>query len=95
MIAASLYNRWVEQSFARLAVLVPGRYAKEEQSMGLLGAIETFTYRHPNYVEPVVDPRRGRAARGAARTRRRRRRARRSGSRCSPEPASRSRTPHA
>jgi tetratricopeptide (TPR) repeat protein len=54
MIAANVYNRWVEQSFARLAVLVPGRYAKEEQSMGLLGAIETFTYRHPSYVEPVV-----------------------------------------
>jgi tetratricopeptide (TPR) repeat protein len=56
MIAANVYNRWVQQSFARLAALVPGRYAKEEQSMGLLGAIETFTYRHPNYVEPVVDP---------------------------------------
>jgi tetratricopeptide (TPR) repeat protein len=57
MIANNVYNRWVEQSFARLAVLVPGRYAKEEQSMGLLGAIETFTYRHPGYVEPaVVDP---------------------------------------
>ena len=45
MIAAGIYNRWVEQSFARLAALVPGRYAKEEQSIGLLGAIETFTYR--------------------------------------------------
>jgi tetratricopeptide (TPR) repeat protein len=54
MIAANVYNRWVQQSFARLAALVPGRYAKEEQSLGLLGAIETFTYRHPNYVEPVV-----------------------------------------
>jgi tetratricopeptide (TPR) repeat protein len=54
MIAANVYNRWVEQSFGRLATLVPGRYAKEEQSMGLLGAIETFTYRHPGYVEPVV-----------------------------------------
>ena len=47
MIAAGIYNRWVEQSFARLAVLMPGRYAKEEQSIGLLGAIETFTYRSP------------------------------------------------
>jgi tetratricopeptide (TPR) repeat protein len=54
MIAAGLYDRWVEQSFARLAELVPGRYAKEEQSIGLLGAIETFTYRHPSYVEPAV-----------------------------------------
>jgi Flp pilus assembly protein TadD len=53
MIAANIYNRWIEQSFARLAMLVPGRYAKEEQSMGFLGAIESFTYRHPNYVEPV------------------------------------------
>jgi tetratricopeptide (TPR) repeat protein len=54
MISANLYNRWVEQSLARLAVLVPGRYAKEEQSMGFLGAIESFTYRHPGYVEPVA-----------------------------------------
>jgi tetratricopeptide (TPR) repeat protein len=54
MISANLYNRWIEQSFAQLAALVPGRYAKEEQSMGLLGAIESFTYRHPNYVEPVA-----------------------------------------
>lgn len=52
MIAANVYNRWVEQSFARLAELVPGRYAKEEQSMGLLGAIETVAYRHPGWVEP-------------------------------------------
>jgi Tfp pilus assembly protein PilF len=54
MLAANIYNRWVEQSFERLAALVPGRYAKEEQSMGLLGAIEFFTYRRPGYVEPVV-----------------------------------------
>jgi tetratricopeptide (TPR) repeat protein len=54
MIAANIYNGWIQQSFARLAELVPGRYAKEEQSMGFLGAIEAFTYRHPNYVEPVL-----------------------------------------
>ena len=53
MIAAGIYNRWIEQSFARLAALVPGRYAKEEQSIGLLGAIETFTYRSPGAAEPV------------------------------------------
>jgi tetratricopeptide (TPR) repeat protein len=54
MIAAGVYNRWVEQSFARLATLVPGRYAKDEQSIGLLGAIETFTYRAPGAPEPAV-----------------------------------------
>ena len=69
MIAAGIYNRWVEQSFARLATLVPGRYAKEEQSIGLLGAIETFTYRAPG--RRRAGRRRGgrRRARGAARAR--------------------------
>jgi Flp pilus assembly protein TadD len=57
MIAAGIYNRWVEQSFARLAALMPGRYAKEEQSMGFLGAIETFTYRAPGAAaEAAVAP---------------------------------------
>jgi tetratricopeptide (TPR) repeat protein len=71
MIAAGIYNRWIEQSFARLAALVPGRYAKEEQSIGLLGAIETFTYRSPGAAEPVsavpavVEPE-GRRARAQA-----------------------------
>jgi tetratricopeptide (TPR) repeat protein len=55
MIAANVYNRWVEQSFARLAALVPGRYAKEEQSIGLIGAIETFTYRTPSASAAPVD----------------------------------------
>jgi tetratricopeptide (TPR) repeat protein len=53
MIAAGVYNRWVEQSFARLASLMPGRYAKEEQSIGQLGAIETFAYRAPNAAPPT------------------------------------------
>jgi tetratricopeptide (TPR) repeat protein len=53
MIAAGIYNRWVEQSYARLAALVPGRYAKDEQSIGLLGAIETFTYRSPGAAAPI------------------------------------------
>ena len=55
MLASGIYNRWVEQSFARLAELMPGRYAKQEQSIGLVGAIETFTYRRPGAAEPPVD----------------------------------------
>jgi tetratricopeptide (TPR) repeat protein/TolA-binding protein len=47
LIRAGVYNRWVENSLARLAELVPGRYAKTEASIGLLGPIETFTYRSP------------------------------------------------
>ena len=53
MVAAGVHNRWIEQSFARLAALMPGRYAKEEQSIGLLGAIETFSYRAPG-AEPIA-----------------------------------------
>jgi tetratricopeptide (TPR) repeat protein len=54
MIAAGVYDRSIEQSIARLGTLMPGRYAKEEQSIGQLGAIETFTYRSPNAVEPAA-----------------------------------------
>jgi cellulose synthase operon protein C len=55
MIGSGIYNRWIEQSFARLAELMPGRYAKQEQSIGLVGAIETFTYRRPGAAEPPSD----------------------------------------
>jgi tetratricopeptide (TPR) repeat protein len=57
MISANVYNSSVRQSLERLAALVPGRYAKAEQSIGFLGALETFTYRQPSWVEPPVpDP---------------------------------------
>jgi tetratricopeptide (TPR) repeat protein len=61
MVAVGVHNRWIEQSFARLATLMPGRYAKEEQSIGLLGAIETFTYRAPGAADsaawaPAAEP---------------------------------------
>ena len=73
MVGAGVYNRWVEQSFARLASLVPGRYAKEEQSIGLLGAIETFTYRRPGRHRARRRAcRRRPSPRSAARARRRR-----------------------
>jgi tetratricopeptide (TPR) repeat protein len=69
MIAVGVYNRWIEQSFARLKALVPGRYAKEEQSVGTLGAIETFSYRRPGAAElaaaePPVDEPANRRTRG-------------------------------
>jgi outer membrane protein assembly factor BamD (BamD/ComL family) len=47
LISAGVYNPWIEKSFGRLADLVPGRYAKEEESAGFLGAIDGFTYRTP------------------------------------------------
>jgi TolA-binding protein len=47
MTASKLYNPWIEQSLARLAELMPGRYAKAEISSGFLGSIDRYAYRSP------------------------------------------------
>jgi Flp pilus assembly protein TadD len=47
LLSVGVYNSWIEKSFDRLAALVPGRYAKDEQSMGFIGAQETYTYTTP------------------------------------------------
>jgi tetratricopeptide (TPR) repeat protein len=70
LISAGIYNHWVEDSLARLAKLMPGRYAKEEQSIGFLGSIEGFTYRSPSAAAaeaalPVAEASEGRRARAA------------------------------
>ncbi len=48
LISAGLYNEWVRKSLERLAVLMPGRYAKGEISTGFIGAIDTYAYRSPS-----------------------------------------------
>ncbi|HSG97334.1 MAG TPA: tetratricopeptide repeat protein [Woeseiaceae bacterium] len=47
LLAAGVYNPWVQKSLDRLADLMPGRYAKDETSEGYLGAIEVYAYRMP------------------------------------------------
>jgi Flp pilus assembly protein TadD len=47
LLSVGVYNSWIEKSFGRLAALVPGRYAKDEQSIGFIGAEEIFTYTAP------------------------------------------------
>lgn len=42
-----LFNSWIEKSLARLAELMPGRYAKAEISSGFLGSIDRYAYRSP------------------------------------------------
>jgi cellulose synthase operon protein C len=42
-----LYNTWIEKSLARLAEMMPGRYAKAEISSGFLGSIDRYAYRSP------------------------------------------------
>ena len=47
LLASGIYNDWVQQSLDKLAVLMPGRYAKYEISAGFLGSIDTYAYRMP------------------------------------------------
>ena len=47
LLAAGIYNPWVQKSLDSLADLMPGRYAKDETSEGYVGAIEVYAYRMP------------------------------------------------
>ena len=47
MTGEHLYNPWIEKSLARLAELMPGRYAKTEISSGFLASIDRYAYRTP------------------------------------------------
>lgn len=47
LLAAGVYNSWVQSSLAKLAILMPGRYAKAELSSGFIGSIDFYAYRMP------------------------------------------------
>ena len=52
LIVAGVYNDWTKKSLEKLTLLVPGRYAKQEQSSGFLPAIDIYAYRSPNAPDP-------------------------------------------
>ncbi len=54
LLAAGLYNPWVQKSLDQLGVLVPGRYAKNEISSGFVGSIDYYVYRMP--IVPEIAP---------------------------------------
>ena len=56
LLAAGIYNEWVQQSLDELAVLMPGRYAKNESSEGYLRSIDSYAYRMPIVPEVSVAP---------------------------------------
>jgi hypothetical protein len=47
LIASGVYNDWTKKSLEKLAVLVPGRYAKREIGSDFLPAIVVYAYRTP------------------------------------------------
>ena len=48
LMTAGVYNRFTEKSLEKLAALMPGRYAKFEESSGLIASIDRYAYRAPN-----------------------------------------------
>ena len=55
LLAAGVYNSWVQKSLDELASMMPGRYAKNESSEGFLASIDVFAYRMPVAPEPGLD----------------------------------------
>jgi len=47
LMQKGVVSPWIEKSLGRLAVMVPGRYAKQEASHGFLDAIDRYVYRRP------------------------------------------------
>jgi tetratricopeptide (TPR) repeat protein len=65
MMRGGKFNDWTEKSLARLAELVPGRYAKPEISSGPVKTIDTYVYRTPlSLMPPPAPPAPGAAAGG-------------------------------
>jgi tetratricopeptide (TPR) repeat protein len=54
LLEAGIYNSWVQDSLDKLALLMPGRYAKNEISGGYLGSIDFYAYRMP--IAPPTGP---------------------------------------
>ena len=48
LMAAGVYNAWIEKSLTSLAALMPGRYAKYEESSGFIDSLEPYAYRAPD-----------------------------------------------
>jgi len=54
LMRAGVWNRWVEKSLGRLAKLMPGRYAKREESSGWIASLDRYAYQPPG--APAAEP---------------------------------------
>jgi len=54
LLGAGVQSSWIEKSLARLAQLVPTRYARPEASTGFLGQAERFEYVRPAAKMPAA-----------------------------------------
>lgn len=53
LLSVGVFNPWIEKSLEKLAVLMPGRYAKFEESSGLVTSLDRYAYEAPR--APVVE----------------------------------------
>ena len=44
LISRGVYNEWVDKSLQKLAALVPARYAKPEETSGIMSSLDTFVF---------------------------------------------------
>jgi outer membrane protein assembly factor BamD (BamD/ComL family) len=56
LLTSGVHNAWIDRSLARLASLMPGRYAKPETSSGWIASLDTWSYRTPTPPAPAPDP---------------------------------------
>ena len=56
LMRGGIYNAWTQKSLARLAELMPGRYAKAEISSGYLDLIDQYSYHAPEQPVPERAP---------------------------------------
>ncbi len=52
LMAAGVFNPWIQKSLDQLAQLMPGRYAKFETSPGFIASIDRYAYRSPGAKSP-------------------------------------------
>jgi len=48
LLASGVFNEWTRKSLDKLALLVPGRYAKRELSSGFIPTIDVYAYQAPS-----------------------------------------------
>lgn len=57
LVLRGVYNSWVDKSMEKLANLVPGRYAKPEQSVGFIASLDVVDYQQLTDPQPQTpDP---------------------------------------
>jgi hypothetical protein len=54
LLATGIYNPWIEKSLGKLAILMPGRYAKFEASSGFIASVDRYAYESPKATATVA-----------------------------------------